>query len=73
MLEMQIVLLPEYVHVYAIGKTVSCSRPADMPPEYTCRIACEFILIRDEDREAIIQHVFRRQKSALRNKRLQNK
>ena len=71
MLELHLVLLPEYAHIYTVARAVSSHKPAEITSEYSCRVACEFDLIRDNDREAIVQHVFERQKSALRNRRLQ--
>jgi len=35
------------------------------------RIACEFVLIMEEDQEKLIQHNFKQQSLALRNRRLQ--
>lgn len=68
-LEIQMVLLPDHTHIYTVARAVSSEKPANLPTQYACRVACQFNLIMDEDREVIIQHVFKRQKLALRNKR----
>ncbi len=61
---LQLVLLPDYIHFYIVGRIVSCQ-----PLEDGFRTAVEFDLIMDEDRETIIQHLFRLQHLALRARR----
>ncbi len=63
-LEIQLVLLPDYIHFYIIGRVVSC-----LPQDGGHRTAVEFDLIMDEDRERIVQHLFRLQHLALRARR----
>jgi len=68
--EIHVVLLPAYIYVYSFGKVIAC----DPAPEEDCdskfRVALEFIFLLDEDREKIIQHTFRQQSLALRNRRI---
>ncbi len=63
-IEVQLVLLPDYLHFYIVSRVVFCRPEGD-----GYRTAVEFDLIMDEDREAIIQHVFRLQHLALRVRR----
>ncbi|MFZ5774461.1 MAG: PilZ domain-containing protein [Thermodesulfobacteriota bacterium] len=70
-LELHLVLLPAYVHIYSIGKVISCApATAEEAERGKVRVAVEFALIMEEDREKIIQHTFRLQSLALRNRRL---
>lgn len=68
-LEMRIVLLPTYIFVYAVGCVTECevAREEKGKTFYKWRVA--FTLIMDEDREKLIQHNFRLQSLALRNRR----
>lgn len=68
-LELRIVLLPSYVFVYAVGRLTKCeiSREEKGKTFYRWRVA--FSLIMDKDREQLIQHNFRQQSLALRNRR----
>lgn len=70
-LEMRIVLLPTYIFVYVIGRVTECEadRQENGKTYYKWRVA--FTLIMDEDREKLIQHNFRQQSLALRNRRQQ--
>lgn len=70
-LEMRIVLLPTYIFVYAVGRVTECevAREENGKTFYKWRVA--FTLIMDEDREKLIQHNFRLQSLALRNRRQQ--
>ena len=70
-LEMRIVLLPTYIFVYVIGRVTECEpdRKEKGKTYYKWRVA--FTLIMDEDREKLIQHNFRQQSLALRNRRHQ--
>ncbi len=70
LIELHLVLLPEFLHIYAIAKTVSAERISAAESEFNYRVACEFLLIMDADRETLIQHLFKRQQLALRNKRM---
>ncbi len=68
--EIHVVLLPVYTYVYSFGKVVACD-PAPEGEESGCkfRVALEFVFLLDEDREKIIQHTFKQQSLALRNRR----
>ena len=71
-IEMRMVLLPTYVFVYTVGRVTKCevAREEKGKTFYKWRIA--FTLIMDEDREKLIQHNFRQQSLALRNRRKKN-
>ncbi len=67
LLEVELVLLPRYDYIRAYGSVVKCE-----PLEGGgFRLAVDFSYIREDDREEIIQHVFRKQHEALRNKQAQ--
>lgn len=70
-LEFHIVLLPDYSYVYCFGKVIDCKELADSDGGGKFRIASEFVLIMEEDQEKLIQHNFKQQSLALRNRRLQ--
>lgn len=71
MLEIHVVLLPAYNHVYCFGRVVACDPETDEEEGKSMfRIAVEYVLIMEEDRERIIQHNFKQQSLALRNRRL---
>jgi len=70
-LELQLVLLPQYAHIFTIAKVIYAEHPEEMPSQYKCRAACEYILMLDADRESIVQNVFKRQQLALRHNRLE--
>ncbi|HIJ90430.1 MAG: PilZ domain-containing protein [Desulfobulbaceae bacterium] len=69
--EIHLVLLPAYIYVYSFCKVIACD-PASEEEETGCkfRVALEFVFLLDEDREKIIQHTFKQQSLALRNRRL---
>lgn len=69
-LEFHIALLPTYSYVYCFGKVVSCSAFAEKDGKKLYKIAAEFTLIMEEDQEKLIQHNFKQQSLALRNRRL---
>jgi hypothetical protein len=68
-LAFHITLLPEYSYIYCLAKVKSCSMVQEVDGEKYYRLAAEFILIMEEDRELIIQNNFKQQGLALRNKR----
>ncbi len=70
-LEFRIVLLPNYLFIYAIGKVTKFEEVEHDGDQRFYRMGAEFILIMDEDREKLIQHNFRQQSLALRNRRKQ--
>jgi len=69
--ELHLVLLPAYTYVYSFGKVIACD-PAPEGEEPGCkfRVGLEFVFLLDEDREKIIQHTFKQQSLALRNRSL---
>ncbi|MBA3016484.1 MAG: PilZ domain-containing protein [Proteobacteria bacterium] len=71
-LEIHIVFLPGYSYVYCFGKVVSCNTIAVDETENNnqYKIALEYTLLMEDDREKIIQHNFKQQNLALRNRRL---
>ena len=70
-LEVHLVLLPTYTYIYCFGRVVSCEEVPEQSENKLFQVALEFTLIMDEDREKLIQHNFRQQSQALRNKRLE--
>ena len=68
-LAFHITLLPEYSYIYCLAKVKSCSMVQEVEGVKYYRLAAEFILIMEEDRELIIQNNFKQQSLALRNKR----
>lgn len=71
LLEIHLVLLPGHSHVYCFGRVVACDpESAEEGGKNVFRIAVEFVLIMEEDRERVIQHNFKQQSLALRNRRL---
>jgi hypothetical protein len=73
LMELHFVLLPEFLHIYAIAKTISAEKISAADGEFNFRVGCEFVLIMEADRETLIQHLFKRQQLALRNKRIRDK
>jgi hypothetical protein len=71
LLEFRVVLLPNYLFIYAIGKVTKCETVGHDGDKHFYRVGSEFVLIMDEDREKLIQHNFRQQSLALRNRRKQ--
>lgn len=67
-LELHIVLLPDFTYVYCIGKTISCEEQ-QVEGGKKFKIAVEFVVLMETDREKLIQHNFRQQSLALRNRR----
>ena len=68
-LEFRVVLLPNYLFIYAIGRVTKCEPVEYEGDQQFYRVGAEFALIMDEDREKLIQHNFRQQSLALRNRR----
>ncbi len=69
-LEFNLVLLPDYVYVYCLGEVVGC-RPSGAAAGVLAQlVSCQFTLIMEEDRERLVQHSFKKQSLALRNRRL---
>jgi len=69
-LEFHIALLPSYTYVYCFGRVLSCQ---ELPPQERgvfFKVAAEFVLIMEDDQEKLIQHNFKQQSLALRNRRL---
>ncbi|MCB2183819.1 MAG: PilZ domain-containing protein [Desulfobulbaceae bacterium] len=69
-LELHIALLPAYTYVYCFGKVMACKVLASQGDEPRMEVAAEFVLIMEEDQEKLIQHNFKQQSLALRNRRL---
>ena len=67
--EIHLVLLPAYIYIYSFGKIIACD-PGTGEEELGCkfRVGLEFVFLLDEDREKIIQHTFKQQSLALRNR-----
>jgi hypothetical protein len=69
-LELHLVLLPSYTYIYCLGTVVNCQPTGDN--EMRHRLSIRFTLLMEEDHEKIIQHLFKLQSLALRNRRLQS-
>ncbi|OKY74432.1 MAG: hypothetical protein BM485_13295 [Desulfobulbaceae bacterium DB1] len=69
-LEFHIALLPSYTYIYCFGKVVSCSPLPEREGKVPYKVGAEFVLIMQEDQEKLIQHNFKQQSLALRNRRL---
>lgn len=68
--ELHLVLLPTYTYIYCFAKVVNCEPKQGEQGKQLYRLAVEFILVMDEDQEKLIQHTFKQQSLALRNRRL---
>lgn len=70
-LALNIVLLPNFSYIHCFGRVVTCEEKEDRrEPEKTgYRIAVEFTLIMEDDREKLMQHSFKLQSIYLRNRR----
>ncbi|MFH1218137.1 MAG: PilZ domain-containing protein [Pseudomonadota bacterium] len=69
-LEFHIALLPVYTYIYCFGKVISCSPLPQREGKVLYKVGAEFVLIMQEDQEKLIQHNFKQQSLALRNRRL---
>ena len=72
MLELHLVLLPAYTYIYCYGRVVSCEALPEQADNRIFQVAVEFTLMMDEDREKLIQHNFKLQGLALRNRRIES-
>ncbi len=68
LLELHIALLPAYTYIYCFGKVLSCKK-LERDGRSFYKIGCEFVLIMEEDQEKLVQHNFKQQSLALRNRR----
>ncbi|MBU4295095.1 MAG: PilZ domain-containing protein [Desulfobulbaceae bacterium] len=71
-LEFHIALLPSYIYVYCFGKVVFCNPLPPNAGEIFYKVGAEFVLIMEDDQEKLIQHNFKQQSLALRNRRLKS-
>ncbi|MEW6501659.1 MAG: PilZ domain-containing protein [Thermodesulfobacteriota bacterium] len=70
-LEIHLVLLPAYTYIYCFGTVVSCEAlPRKGQEKAAFRVGVEFTLLMDDDQEKLVQHNFKQQSLALRNRRL---
>lgn len=69
-LEIHIALLPTYTYVYCFGKVITCTVFPGKEGETFYKVGVEFVLIMEDDQEKLIQHNFKQQSLALRNRRL---
>ena len=68
--ELHLILLPTYIYIYGFAKVVSCEKMGKGQEKPLYRVGVEFALLMDEDQEKLIQHNFKQQSLALRNRRL---
>ena len=69
-LELKLILPPSLVAIVARGRVIHCQNRADSSkagPDF--HVGVEFIGLADYDRELLIRHVFKKQKTALRKRR----
>lgn len=59
-LEFSIIIVPSYLHIYALGKVVYCGHNKNGNDALPYRIGVEFTHIHDADRDALIRHVSER-------------
>lgn len=71
-LALHLVLLPDYTYVYCFAKVVNCAQGKSRDSERPYLISLKFVLIMEEDREKLIQHNFKQQSLALRQRRKQS-
>ena len=69
LLEFHLVLPPGYTYVYCFGKVVNCNEGKSKDPEKPFYVSAKLILIMEEDREKLIEHNFKQQSLALRQRR----
>ncbi len=69
LLEFHLVLLPGHTYVYCFGKVVNCDQGKSKDPEKPYYVSAKFVLIMEEDREKLIEHNFKQQSLALRQRR----
>ncbi len=67
-LEFHIALLPTYTYIYCFGKVLT-SKKLQRDDRTFYKLGCEFVLIMEDDQEKLIQHNFKQQSLALRNRR----
>ena len=68
-LGLHLVLLPDHTYIYCFGKVVGCKDCQGKDPARPHAVSVKFILIMEDDREKLIQHNFRQQSLALRQRR----
>ncbi len=69
-LEIELVLLPGHRYIRAYAKVIECREQIDQTdPNERYRICVDFEYIRDDDREVLIQHIFKKQAAQLRSER----
>lgn len=68
-LGLHLVLEPNHVYLYCLGEVVDCDPKGGGEKPY--RVSVKFTLLADEDREKLIQHLFKLQSLALRKRRQQ--
>ena len=67
---LHLALLPEYNYIFAYAKILKAEALPEPQEGERYRLFAEFILITEGDREMIVQHNFKQQSLALRNRRL---
>ena len=65
-LEMRLILLPSYSGILTYGKVVFCRHESKVDADFPYRIGVDFWLIRDPDKEVLIQHVTGKQAASIR-------
>jgi hypothetical protein len=68
LLELKMILPPEFVGVVVHGKIVYCKENAPGDDRLPYRLGVDFLSIREQDREMLIRHIFKREMRHLRER-----
>lgn len=70
--ELRLVLQPEHTFIDCFGSVIDCVEAIGEDGALQFRVSVQFLLIMDDDREALIQYNFRQQSLALKRRRIKN-
>ena len=68
-LELNLLLLPSYARISAVGEVVRCEENTADEPGLPFRVAADFVYLPETDRELLVQHVVKRETQLLRQQR----
>ena len=69
LMDIKMLLFPSLDYIRAIGRVVRCVEASETQARPTFRVAVDFDIIRDDDRELLVQHVVKKESSRLREER----
>lgn len=69
LLEIKLLLLPDYVGMLIFGEVVACEHRPAHEPDARCCTRVNFTHLREEDQDVLIRHVLQRQSEYLRKRR----